>query len=272
MKLTELLSERYGSVDELADVNNPVLQGIAARGSCRNFRNTPVDSDLINLLCAVALASPTKSDLQQRDIVILEAPSLRNGINSLFPNDKWIAGAPAMLVFCGNNRRQRQISNWREKPFANDHLDAFFNASVDAAIALSAFIIAAESEGLGCCPISAIRNHAGTVSDLLCLPEHVFPIAGLALGWPDEEPRVSMRLPLSVTVHRNQFEEQGIEDKVHDYDVLRQQVQPYDSQRYTEEFGIVDSYGWSEDKARQYAKPERQNFGSYIRDRGFNLE
>jgi nitroreductase/FMN reductase [NAD(P)H] len=64
---------------------------------------------------------------------------------------------PNLLLFCGNNRRQRRIHTLRDRHFANDHLDAFFNAAVDAAIALSAFVIAAEAEGLGVCPVSAVR-------------------------------------------------------------------------------------------------------------------
>ena len=70
----------------------------------------------------------------------------------------------------------------RDKPFANDHLDSFFNASVDAGWVLMNFIRAAESVGLGCCPISAVRNHAARISALLGLPDWVFPVPGLCVG------------------------------------------------------------------------------------------
>jgi nitroreductase/FMN reductase [NAD(P)H] len=230
-----------------------------------------IDGELINTLCAVALASPTKSDLQQRDIIILEDDQQRARVTSLFPDTPWIAQAPHLLIFCGNNRRQRQISQWRNKTFANDHLDAFFNASVDAGIALSAFVIAAEAIALGCCPISAIRNHAETISDMLQLPDHVFPVAGLAVGHPQEPPKISMRLPLKLTVHRNVFSEADIEQQVGLYDRQRASKQPYDGQRDSERFAVVDHYGWSEDKARQYARPERSDFGDFIRRKGFNL-
>jgi Nitroreductase family len=76
------------------------------------------------------------------------------------------------------------VHAWRGHTFANDHLDAFFNATVDAAIALETFVAAAEAAGLGCCPISVIRNHAEEVSGLLGLPDHVFPVAGLGVGIP----------------------------------------------------------------------------------------
>jgi nitroreductase/FMN reductase [NAD(P)H] len=175
-------------------------------------------------------------------------------------------------VFCGNNRRQRLVHEWRGFPFVNDHLDAFFNAAVDAGIALAQFIVAAEAVGLGCCPISAIRNQAAEVSALLALPDHVFPVAGLALGWPRTLPTASLRLPLAVTVHRDRYSEAGLRDAVDAYDARRTAAQPYAAQRYTAEFGRAPNYGWSEDKARQYAKPERETFGTFVRAKGFRLE
>jgi hypothetical protein len=179
---------------------------------------------------------------------------------------------PNLLIFCGNNRRQRRVHTLRDRPFANDHLDAFFNAAVDAGIALSAFVIAAEAEGLGVCPISAVRIHSDALSRLLKLPDHVFPVAGLAVGYPAEAPQLSMRLPLSVTVHRNTFLEDGLDDAIEAYDRRRETAQPYSAQRYVSEFGLAETYGWSEDKARQYARPERADFGAYVRRIGFRLD
>ena len=248
---------------------------LAKRGSCRHFTDRKVAPELIETLCALALSSPSKSDLQQRDIVIVDDPAIRARIDTLLTTgllaQAWISGAPSLLVFCGNNRRQRQIHQWRRKAFVNDHLDAFFNASVDAGIALTAFVIAAEAAGLGCTPISAIRNHAQEISDLLDLPDHVFPVAGLGLGWPKWEPRVSPRLPLDATVHRNRFSEAGIKDTVDAYDRRRDGVQPMQSQRAVDRFGKADFYGWSEDKARQYAGPERADWGAFATRKGFKL-
>jgi nitroreductase/FMN reductase [NAD(P)H] len=282
-KLADLLALRFGehpvgdpAAEWLACVPGQWMQ-LAGRGSCRHYKAEPVAIELIETLCALALASPTKSDLQQRDIVIIDDPAPRGRIDALLTTgplaQDWVPGAPSLLIFCGNNRRQRQIHAWRGKPFANDHLDAFFNAAVDAGIALTAFILAAEAAGLGCTPISAIRNHAEEISELTGLPEHVFPVAGLGLGWPAfPEPRMSMRLPLSATVHRNGFSETGIEDAVNAYDRRRDAAQPIARQRATDRFGEAKFYGWSEDKARQYAGPERADWGAFIRKRGFRLE
>jgi nitroreductase len=272
------LADRFGpdAADvEFGDDAPPLFNQLATRGSVRKFRSDCVPYPTLRRLCALALCAPTKSDLQQRDIII-DAPSLKSEIGAMLAEgplgQKWLANVPSLLLFCGNNRRQRRIHALRDRHFANDHLDAFFNAAVDAGIALSTFVIAAEAEGFGVCPVSAVRNHSDALSKLLKLPDHVFPVAGLAVGYPAEATKMSMRLPLSLTVHRNTYLEDRLDDAIEAYDRRREQAQPYAAQRYVREFGRAETYGWSEDKARQYSHPERADFGAYVRRIGFRLD
>ncbi|MGB3555020.1 MAG: nitroreductase family protein [Jannaschia sp.] len=270
--LTALLRDRF---DEslTPPANLPAAwHAMAARGSCRAYAPGPVDPDLVRTLCALALAAPTKSDLQQRDIVLLTDPARRATLADLVGGQAWVRDAPGIAIFCGNNRRQRLIHDWRGRDFVNDHLDAFFNAAVDAGIALAAFVIAAEAAGLGCCPISAVRNEAAAVSDLLGLPDRVFPVAGLAFGYPGAEATLSPRLPLRVTVHRDRYLETDLRAEIDAYDARRAAMQPYAAQRRPDLFGTDPAYGWSEDKARQYSLPERADFGAHVRRIGFSLD
>jgi nitroreductase/FMN reductase [NAD(P)H] len=273
IQLQDVFAHRFGTAPAApeAPIRDDTVAYLAGRSSCRNYLERPVDPALVETLAAAAFCAPTKSDLQQRDIVILEDLALRSEIDALFPHAPWIATAPVFLVFCGNNRRQRQLHEWRRHPFANDHLDAFFNAAVDAAVLLTTFVIAAERVGLGCCPISEVRDHAPRVSDLLGLPDHVFPVAGLTLGWPAAS-EVSLRLPLATTLHRDRFDEAGLRETVEAYDARRARVQPYAKQRDEGEFGTAAPYTWSEDKTRQYTKPMRADFSAFIRAKGFCLK
>lgn len=271
-RLLDILDDRFGDlgVKELS-VDDDVLRKMASRGSCRTFTDQTVPPDLLRTLCAIALSSPTKSDLQQRDIIEVRSKDIRQTIMQLIPGQSWITEAPAILVFCGNNRRQRLLHQWHQVPFANDHFDAVFNAIADAAIALGAFVTAAESAGLGCCPISAVRNEAQAISEVLNLPDHVFPLAGLAVGYPRAMPEASMRLPLSVTHHIDAYREDELREAVHAYDTARNLRQPYATQRFAAQFGETNDYGWSDDKVRQYSRPERAGFGAFMRNKGFDL-
>jgi nitroreductase len=278
-KLKAALEARFGTAPALAEApsNDPlkgvdVLAAMADRRVMRRYTDKPVDPALVETLCAVALSAPSKSDLQQADIVIVSTKGQREKLEALLPDNPWITAAPVFLVFCANNRRHRLFFEWRGRPFVNDHLDPFFNASVDAGIVLATFVAAADRVGLGTCPISAIRNRAAQVSEILGLPDHVFPVAALGVGWPSFAGVMSPRLGLDVTIHHDRYDETGLKEKIAAYDERRNETQPYKTQRHTDKFGESDSYGWSEDKARQYSVPERADFGAFVRKKGFRLD
>ncbi len=271
--IRDALARRFG--EEIAV--DPALSGLdelarlAARRVHRRYLPRPIESDLLRLLCACALSAPSKSDLQQADILILRDRKKHDIIADLLPEMPWVRDAPVFLVFLANGRRLPRISALRDKPFPNNHLDQFFNAAVDAGIVLATFIRAADAVGLGCCPISVIRDHAATVSDLLELPERVIPVAGITLGWPAESGHISARLPLAITVHEDCFDDSGFDAHLDAYDHRRAAIHAF-QQRDVARWGKAAFYGWSEDKARQYGVPQRADFGAFVRAKGFRLD
>lgn len=269
--LQRALDARFSDAPAAPTGTEP-LAGMQARGSCRTFAARAVREDLVAVLCATAMAAPSKSDLQQRDIIVLKSPGQRRRLADLVSGQAWIATAPVLLVFCANNRRQRLLHQWAGVPFANDHVDAVINAVADAAIALGAFVAGAEALGLGCCPISAVRNEPLAVSELLGLPDHVVPFAGLALGYPANPPQISPRLPLRVTCHADTYNEDGLQSAIAAYDADRASRHPFQIQRQEQAFGRADPYTWSIDKVRQYSRPERAEFGAFLRAKGFSLD
>jgi FMN reductase [NAD(P)H] len=272
--IEEALTERFG---ESCPVD-PQLPGldelarIASHRVHRRFLPQPVEPGLIRLLCACALSAPSKSDLQQADILVVRDKAKQRAITALIPDMPWIEQAPAFLVFLANGRRLPEIARLRDKPFPNDHLDLFFNAVADSAIVMTTFMRAAGAVGLGCCPISAIRDRADVVSALLELPERVIPVAGLCLGWPAEAGYITARLGLDTTLHEDRYSAGDVAQKIDAYDRRRDLRWPYRRQRAPERWGTATFYGWSEDKARQYAEPLRADFGAFVRAKGFQLD
>jgi nitroreductase/FMN reductase [NAD(P)H] len=236
----------------------------------RRYTERAVEPALLRLLCACALSAPSKSDLQQADIVIANKAD-QAIIADLIPDQPFIRMAPAFLVFLANGRRLPEISKLRGKPFPNDHLDQFFNAAVDAGIVLATFMAAADAVGLGTCPISVIRDHSARVSDMLKLPQRVIPVAGMCVGWPSEAGHISPRLGLSSTVHEGKYDEGDLTARIDAYDRRRAAIHPY-KPRDPKRWGEVAFYGWSEDKARQYGVPQRADFGTFVRNKGFGLD
>jgi FMN reductase [NAD(P)H] len=272
--IEESLSERFGE----AIAVDPSLPGldelarIAGHRVHRRFLPRAVEPALVRLLCACALSAPSKSDLQQADILIVRDKTKQRAITALIPDMPWIADAPVFLVFLADGSRLPQISQWRNKPFPNDHLDLFFNAAVDSAIVLATFMRAAAAVGLGACPISAIRDRPDVVSELLELPARVVPVAGLCVGWPAEAGGVTSRLGLATTLHEDRYEAGDLAQQIDAYDRRREARWAYRRQRDPDRWGRAPVYGWSEDKARQYADPLRADFGAFVRAKGFTLD
>ena len=274
--LSGLIRARFGEdLDVPAEMErNPELTGLAAHRSHRVFTSNPVPPPVLRTVLASAFSAPSKSDLQQSCVVLVDDRRVHEKIAALIPSMPWIADAPVLLVFCGDNRRIRRICALRGTPFGNDHLDGFLNAAVDAALVMAGFIRAAQAAGLGCCPLSAIRNHAASVSDLLGLPDHVFPVAGMVAGYPAKERRITPRLPLEAFVHTDRYDDADFEGWIASCDSRRHEVLPLDPdrQRDADRFGRADFYGWSEDKARQVAVNERDDFGAFVRSKRFRLD
>jgi len=273
--LAAMVRTRFGEAPEVAaeGVDAAGRQGLARlldRRSCRNYAERPVEDGLLNLILAAGLSAPTKSDLQQADIVVVRDRDLRAELLDGIGGADWMMQAPVFLVVCGNGARFASL--FAGGDFPNDHFDALFNATVDAAIVLEGLVAAAALAGLGTCPVSQIRNEAERVSRLLDLPKRVFPVAGLAMGYAAREAPISPRLDLGITVHADRYDREAWARLGPGYDARRNAQAPFARQRQPDRFGTAETYGWSEDKRRQYMDPQRADFGAYLRQMGFSFE
>jgi FMN reductase [NAD(P)H] len=256
---------------EIAD--HAWLRQILLRRTHRRYADRGVAEPLLQLLLAAAFSASSKSDFQQVSVLRVADQARRERIAALVPDMPWIGTAPVFMLFCGDARRLERIGELRGHPSGNGRLEGFFNAAVDAALALQTFVLAAESVGLGCCPISVLRDHADAVAEILALPDKVFPVAGLCAGYPAAAGYVSMRLPLAVTVHTDRYDDSDLAASVDAYDRRRDARYSIPRQRAPESFGDAAFYGWSEDKARQAAaQSEGAAFAAYLRAHGFALD
>ena len=252
----------------------PWLRQVLLRRTHRRYAERLVAEPLLRLLLAAAFSASSKSDFQQASVIWVEERARRDRLAALVPDMPWIGNAPVFLVFCGDARRLERVGELRGHGADNGKLEGFLNAAVDAALVLQTFILAAETAGLGCCPISVIRNHAEAVAEILHLPDKVFPVAGLCVGYPAAAGHISMRLPLDVTLHVDRYDDSLLSETLDAYDIRRDARYsiPREQQRAPETFGYARLYGWSEDKARQATQPEGRDFPTYLRARGFSMD
>jgi FMN reductase [NAD(P)H] len=253
--------------DEVED--NAWIRQVLLRRTQRRYDSRPVPEPVVRLILAAAFSASSKSDFQQASMIRVDDRVQRERLAALIPEMPWIGNAPVFLVFLGDARRLERIS---KHPVRNGTLEGFFNATIDAALALQTCILAAETLGLGTCPISVLRNHIEAVGEILALPDKVFPVAGLCLGYPAQQGFISMRLSPEATVHQDRYSDSRTIAAINAYDRRRDARHSIkDRQKSPEVFGTAEFYGWSEDKSRQAMTPEGAGFAAWLKAHGFDL-
>ena len=128
--------------------------------------------------------------------------------------------------------------------------------------------------GLGICYIGSIRNNTQAVIDLLELPRLVFPVTGMTLGWPAAEPPIRPRLDLSAVLHREQYEDTGLDEALAEYDREMAATGIYGGRQVPVpgKPKVMEDYGWTEHSARRVAQAVRTDLREVLERQGFALK
>lgn len=188
-------------------IMNDVIQSLMAHRSVRAYQDKPVDDADLEAILRAAQAAPNWINGQQVSVIVVRDPARKAKLAEWCNRQKHIEQAPVFLVFCLDFHRLRLAGEREQLPpgALEEDLDPLLVGATDAGIALGTAVAAAESLGLGTVPIGSIRKHAARVVEELRLPEGVFPIAGLCVGHPAEDPGIKPRLPLDAFRHMETY-------------------------------------------------------------------
>ena len=184
------------------------MQTINTRRSIRRYQDKDVDNTLLTRLIKEAERTQTMGNLQLYSVVVTRSEELKAKLAPAHFNQPMVTGAPVVLTFCADYRRTTLWAEQRQATPGYDNPLSFVNAMTDALLFCQTFCNLAEEEGLGCCFLGTTVYQPQSIIDTLQLPELVFPVATITLGWPDENPPLSDRLPVSTIIH---------EETSHDY-------------------------------------------------------
>ena len=179
----------------------PTIDLLRSHRSIRHFTDEPITQAQRDAIIDSARGTSSSSFLQCSSIIRITDPAMREQLVTLTGGQKHVAQAAEFWVFCADFNRHLQICPEAELGLAEQLL----LGCVDTAIMGQNAMIAAESLGLGGVYIGGIRNSIGQVTELLGLPQHVLPLFGMCLGWPQQEPDLKPRMPASMLVHENRY-------------------------------------------------------------------
>jgi nitroreductase len=243
---------------------NPVFDLLNAHRSIRKFTSQAIAEDLLHAIVSAGQSAATSSFLQGCTVIRVRNPENRRTLARLAGNQPYVESAAEFLVLCADLKRPGNACAQLGKAFAGDYTEHFIIATVDVALMAQTMVVAAESAGLGICYIGGLRNNPREVSDLLQLPSGVYPVFGLCLGYPDQNPERKPRLPLAVVLKDEVYNEEGDVQRIAGYD---EQVREY----YRQRTGGGHGQSWSEQVAGLLSEKARPHMRGFLAEQGFTL-
>ena len=181
------------------------MESLKHRTSIRKYSSKKVPSQLITALLENAERTPTMGNLQLYSVIITRDKAIKKLLSPPHFNQPMVQEAPVVLTFCADYRR---TSLWatqsQAQPGYNNFL-SFLNAATDALLYCQTFCNIAEEAGLGTCFLGTTIYSPQPIIDILKLPQLVFPVATITLGWPDEAPALTDRLPIESIIHEETY-------------------------------------------------------------------
>lgn len=183
------------------------MKSILNRTSIRKYSSREVSDELLNRLLEEAERTPTMGNLQLYSVVITRSEEGKKALAPAHFNQPMVTGAPVVLTICADYRRTTLWAENRKAHPGYDNILSFMNAATDALLFTQTFCNLAEEEGLGTCFLGTTVYMPKMIIDTLKLPKLVMPVATITLGWPDEQPALSERLPLRSIIHQEAYED-----------------------------------------------------------------
>lgn len=175
------------------------------RATVRKYTSRPVSDELLNSLLEKASHTQTMGNLQLYSVIVTRDEAMKERLAPAHFSQPMVTGAPVVLTFCADFRRTTDWALNRQGHPGYDNFLSYQNALTDALLFCQCFCDLAEAEGLGLCFLGTTVYNPQLIIDTLRLPALTFPVATITLGWPDETPQPSDRLPLDAFVHRETY-------------------------------------------------------------------
>jgi FMN reductase (NADPH) len=243
---------------------NETIELLLRHRSIRKYKDTPLTAEQKQAIYDAAQMASSSSHVQAYSVVAVTDPQMKKELAHLVGDQPYVEQCPLFLVWCADLHRLHEACAIHDTEMVQG-MENFIVATVDVALAAQNAAVAAEAQGLGICYIGGIRNNPRDVSELLQLPKLVYPVFGMCVGVPDQDPDVKPRFATGAVVHENTYKSAKVRQDVAEYD---QHMHDYYFERTK---GKIDS-NWSERIATKYNDQSRQHMRKFLEEQGFGLE
>ena len=182
-----------------------IKEQIASHRSIRKYQSKPIPDDILRQVLEAGIAASNTGNMQVYSMIVTKDENLRKQLWEVHFRQDMVLQAPVVITFCADINRFSKWCRLRKADPAYDNLLWFCNAAIDATLASQNVALAAETFGLGICFLGTTTYNSERIIDILKLPVGVMPVTTLVVGYPDEQPPLTGRLPFDAVVHNETY-------------------------------------------------------------------
>jgi len=188
------------------------IETILQHRSIRKFKSNPIEETILEKILEAGSRASTTGNMQVYSIIVTKDKKIREELLKCHFGQKMVTEAPVHLTFCADFNRFNKWCYQRNAEPGYFNFLSFMTSAIDALLAAQNTAIAAESFGLGICYLGTTLYMAKEISNLLNLPKMVVPITSIVVGYPNENPELTDRLPLNAVVHYEKYKDYDKQD------------------------------------------------------------
>jgi len=167
-----------------------LLEAIQTRQSIRAYQPQEIEAEKLDAILNAMVQAPSAGNLQAYEVHVFRDPQTKQALVRAALDQKFLAQAPVVLVFCAHPVRAAKYGRRGEQLYCVQ----------DATIAAAYAQLAATALGLATCWVGAFDEEA--VARAAALPAGERPVAILPIGYAAETPTRTSRRKLNELVHR----------------------------------------------------------------------
>lgn len=182
-----------------------MIKAIFEHRSIRKFKSEAIDPATLKVALSAASRASTCGNMQCYSIVVSQDKEIVSQLSPCHFGQVEMMNAPCVVTICADVNRFSHWCKLRDAEPQYDNFIWFMNGAIDSLMAAQNLILEAEANGLGACVLGTTLYTAESIISILDLPKGVIPITSIVLGYPDEQPELTDRLPLDAVVHFEKY-------------------------------------------------------------------
>ncbi len=248
---------------------NPVIRTLLDHRSIRKYTSEMPSDEIVEAIVRSGQQAPFASQYYS---ILLSRDQKHNPFN-----------APILFTICVDSHKFELIMAERGWKLVTNDLALLFFGIQDAALAAENMVIAGRSLGLGSCFLGHAPYVADKIAERYSLPQRVFPLVQLAMGYPAEDPPPRPRYPSEFALFESRYREldretilkamKQMDEGYLDQDYYRKMNAKIRLEGDREETFSYDNYSWTEHICRKWGQwhPDPRPLLDQLEKRGFHI-